>query len=88
MCNVVSYHNATIIGTDLKTMGSEVVVVEAVKAVATHAPTAFAVARAHPVAAAAVAVTGLCALAWIGTRPGAKVNLWGFSAQGPEKVKS
>jgi hypothetical protein len=48
---------------------------------------AVEVARSHPVAAAAVAVAGLCTLAYIGTRPGAKLKFWGFEAEGPSVTK-
>lgn len=77
---------------EVEAMSGEIMAVtETAKAVVEHAPSAIKtvieVARVHPVATAAVLVAGACTLAWIGTRPGAKVKIWGFHAEGPEIQK-
>ena len=68
-------------------MGGEIEAVVATGTLAQQLPAAakaaLDVARAHPVAAAAVAVAGLCTLAYIGTRPGVKLSFFGLKTEGP-----
>jgi hypothetical protein len=72
-------------------MSGEIEAVVATGTLVQQAPTfvkaAIDVAKAHPVAAAAVAVAGVCTLAYIGTRPGVKLSFFGLKTEGPPVSK-